>query len=78
MNFCRANWQNTKATALCGMHKSKSGASALAAYTPQVYWFHMLKFLDQATEVDESVCNIESTKSECATTTFEEMFEHEM
>ncbi|XP_049762303.1 uncharacterized protein LOC126088219 [Schistocerca cancellata] len=37
------------------MHKSKSGASAQAAYTPQVYWFHVLKFLDQATEADESV-----------------------
>ncbi|XP_049788489.1 uncharacterized protein LOC126191589 [Schistocerca cancellata] len=60
------------------MHKSKSGASAQAAYTPQVYWFHMLKFLNQATELDESVCNTESTESECATPTFEEMFEHEM
>ncbi|XP_049769338.1 uncharacterized protein LOC126108130 isoform X1 [Schistocerca cancellata] len=74
INGLRTSYSYEKAK----MHKSKSGASALAAYTPQVYWFHMLKFLDQATEVDESVCNIESTKSECATTTFEEMFEHEM
>ncbi|XP_049771018.1 uncharacterized protein LOC126119342 [Schistocerca cancellata] len=64
------------------MHKSKSGASAQAAYTPQVYWFQMLKFLDQSTEADESVCNMESTESETgskrATPTFEEMFAHEM
>ncbi|XP_049797690.1 uncharacterized protein LOC126215085 [Schistocerca nitens] len=31
------------------MQKIKSGASAQVAYTPQVYWFHMLQFLDQAT-----------------------------
>ncbi|XP_049856443.1 uncharacterized protein LOC126336614 [Schistocerca gregaria] len=62
------------------MHKSKSGASAQAAYAPQVYWFQMLKFLDQATEADESVCNLESTEIESkrATPTFEEMCEHEM
>ncbi|XP_049843422.1 uncharacterized protein LOC126295168 [Schistocerca gregaria] len=43
-------------------------------------WFHMLKFLDHATEADESVCNIESTERESgsATPTFEEMFEHEV
>ncbi|XP_049771658.1 uncharacterized protein LOC126147537 [Schistocerca cancellata] len=64
------------------MHKSKSGASAQAAYTSQVYWFQMLKFLDQSTEADESVCNMESTESESgserATPTFEEMIAHEM
>ncbi|XP_049763896.1 uncharacterized protein LOC126092381 [Schistocerca cancellata] len=64
------------------MHKSKSGASAQAAYTPQVYWFQMLKFLDQSTEADESVCNFESTESETgserATPTYEEMIAHEM
>ncbi|XP_049842714.1 uncharacterized protein LOC126293504 [Schistocerca gregaria] len=56
------------------MQKIKSGASAQVAYTPQVYWFLMLKFLD------ESVSNIESTesKSERATPTFEEMFECEI
>ncbi|XP_049811270.1 uncharacterized protein LOC126254456 [Schistocerca nitens] len=62
------------------MHKSKSGASAQAVYIPQVYWFHMLKFLDQATEANDSVCNIKSIESgsEHATPTFKEMFEHEM
>ncbi|XP_049769978.1 uncharacterized protein LOC126108704 [Schistocerca cancellata] len=62
------------------MHKSKSGASAQAAYTPQVYWFQMLKFLDQSTEADDSLCNLESpeseTGSERATPTYEEMSAH--
>ncbi|XP_049769355.1 uncharacterized protein LOC126108154 [Schistocerca cancellata] len=62
------------------MHESKSGANAQVVYTLQVYCFQMLKFLDQATEADESVCNIESTErgSEHATPILEEMFEHEM
>ncbi|XP_049769136.1 uncharacterized protein LOC126106791 [Schistocerca cancellata] len=42
----------------------------------------MLKFLDQSTEADESVCNLESTESETgserATPTYEEMIAHEM
>ncbi|XP_049843016.1 uncharacterized protein LOC126293730 [Schistocerca gregaria] len=60
--------------------KQKCIKAEVEAYTPQAYWLHMLKFLDQATEADESVCNIESTESESerATPTFDEMFEHEM
>ncbi|XP_046997645.1 uncharacterized protein LOC124613096 [Schistocerca americana] len=78
INGLRTSYSYEKAK----MHKSKSGASAQAAYTPQVDWFQMLKFLDQSTEADESMCNLESTESktgsERATPTFEEMFAHEM
>ncbi|XP_049814328.1 uncharacterized protein LOC126260910 [Schistocerca nitens] len=78
INGLRTSYSYEKAK----MNKSKSGASAQAAYTPQVYWFQMLKFLDQSTEADESLCNLDSTESETgserATPTFEEMCAHEI
>ncbi|XP_047108699.1 uncharacterized protein LOC124777366 [Schistocerca piceifrons] len=76
INGLRSSYSHEKAKML----QSKSGASAQAVYTPQVYWFHLLKFLDQDTEADESVSNVEGTESgsERGTPTLEEMFEHEM
>ncbi|XP_049961108.1 uncharacterized protein LOC126481413 [Schistocerca serialis cubense] len=80
INGLRTSYSYEKAK----MNKSKSGASAQAVYTPQVYWFQMLKFLDQSTEADESMCNLESTDSEAGseratpTPTFEDMLAHEM
>ncbi|XP_049855950.1 uncharacterized protein LOC126336380 [Schistocerca gregaria] len=75
INGLRSSYSHEKAKVL----ESKSEASAQAVYTPQVYWLHLLKFLDKVTDTDESVSNEEGESgSELGTPTFEEMFEHEM
>lgn len=37
----------------------KSGAEGDDIYTPTVYWFPLLKFLDKATDADESQSNLD-------------------
>ncbi|XP_049799497.1 uncharacterized protein LOC126234793 [Schistocerca nitens] len=75
INGLRSSYSHEKAKML----ESKSGASAQAVCTSQVYWFHLLKFLDKAIEADESVSNVEGESgSELGTPSSEEMFGHEM